>query len=81
LIATAFGKRPDSGGGHGIGLRWCQTVAFQHLGRLVVSESGRRGSRIVLTLPSPERAKQRLSRIQGSGPGDLAPGDDQNGGD
>ena len=79
LVATAFGQRPETGSGHGIGLRWCQTVAFQHLGRLVVSESGRRGSRIVLTLPPPARARQRLSKLQGSA-GDLAARREEHGG-
>lgn len=80
LVVTAFGKRPAAGSGHGIGLRWCQTVAYQHLGRLVVSESGPRGSRIVLTLPPPARARQRLSRLQQPSAADLVPRHKQHGG-
>lgn len=50
--------------GHGIGLRWCQNVAAQHLGRVSIESSSRQGSTVAFSLPHPQHAKQRLAAIR-----------------
>lgn len=46
--------------GHGIGLRWCETVARRHLGR-ITARSSKSGSVVTLILPDPRHARQRLA--------------------
>lgn len=50
--------------GHGIGLRWCQTVALEHLGRVRMESSGKSGSVLTLTLPHPDHAIRHLASIR-----------------
>lgn len=50
--------------GHGIGLRWCQTVALEHLGRVRLESSSKSGSVLMLTLPDPDHAIRHLASIR-----------------
>ncbi len=63
LDMTAF-TASSKGAGHGIGLRWSQGVAQQHLGRIVLESSTPSGSTISLRLPAPEDAQRRLAALQ-----------------
>lgn len=63
LEATAYAAA-RRGPGHGIGLRWSQGVAAQHLGRLKLESSTSTGSTVVLRLPEPREAQRRLASLQ-----------------
>ncbi len=63
LETAAFAAR-RRGPRHGIGLRWSQGVAAQHLGRLTLESSTSTGSIVVLQLPEPGEAERRFAALQ-----------------